>query len=114
MSQISALPQAVQEALQMLGELIQSARRSANYTSEEIAQKAGVNRKTIARLEKGDPGIGLGLFLSVLWLLDIPLLRGFDLGNRQSRTQIALLLRSLGQNQVQRVRRSSKSHYDKS
>lgn len=112
MSQISALPQAVQETLQMLGNLIQSARKAANYTSEEIAQKAGVNRKTITRLEKGDPGIGLGLFITILWLLDIPLLRGIDLGNRQSRTQIALLLRSLKQNQVQRVRHSSKNPYE--
>ncbi len=34
--------------------------------------------------------------------------RGFDLGNRQSRTQIALLLRSLDQNQACHLAQLSK------
>jgi DNA-binding XRE family transcriptional regulator len=113
MSQIDAFSKPVQESLQMLGNLIQSARKAAKYTAKELAQRAGVNRKTITRLERGDPGIGLGLFITVLWLLDIPLLRGIDIGNRQNRTQIALLLRSLNQNQIQRVRHTTKSPYDK-
>src|ERR1700738_842812 len=108
MSHIDDLPRPVQDSLQILGNLIQSARKAAKYTSSELAQKVGVNRKTITRLEKGDPGIGLGLFITVLWLLDIPLLRGIDIGNRQPRTQIALLLQSLDQNQVQRVRHTAK------
>jgi len=110
MSQIFDFPKPVQDALQILGKITQSARKAAKYTSAQLAEKARVSRKTIARLEKGDPGVGIGLFITVLWLLDIPLLQGIDIGNRQPRSQISLLLRSLSQNQVQRVRHSTALH----
>jgi len=112
MSHIKSWPQPVQESLQLIGQIIQYARKSAGYTIAQIAQKAGVERKTIARLEKGDPGINLGLLITILWLLDIPLLQAIDIGHRQPRTQLALLLKSLSKNQVQRVSSSSKKHDD--
>lgn len=112
MTQIDDLPKPVQETLPLLGMLIQSARKSAKYTVAELAQRARVDRKTISRLEKGDPGVNLGLFITVLWLLDIPLLQGVDIGKRQSRTQISLLLNSLAQNQAQRVRRPQRGLTD--
>lgn len=111
MSQNNVLPRLIEDILQTIGLLIQSARKEARYTSAEIALRAGVSRRTITRLEKGDPGISLGLFINVLWLLDIPLLRGMDIGNRQARSQISLLLLSLDRNQAQRVRHPSKGPY---
>jgi transcriptional regulator with XRE-family HTH domain len=105
-------PQPVQEGLSIIGQLVQHARKAAGLTSAQLAQRAGIERKTLSRLEKGDPGIGLGLFLTVLWLLDIPLLQGIDIGHRQSRTQIALLLKSLDDNLARRVRRPTKKVAD--
>lgn len=105
-------PQPVQEGLSLVGQLIQHARKAAGLTAAQLAERSGVERKTLSRLEKGDPGISLGLFLTVLWLLDIPLLQGIDMGHRQSRTQIALLLKSLDANLVRRVRRPTKKAAD--
>lgn len=105
-------PQPVQEGLSLIGQLIQHARKAAGLTAAQLAERSGVERKTLSRLEKGDPGISLGLFLTVLWLLDIPLLQGIDLGHRQSRTQIALLLKSLDDNLARRVRRPTQKAAD--
>jgi DNA-binding XRE family transcriptional regulator len=101
-------PQPVQDSLELIGELIRHARKAAELTIAQVAERANVERKTIARLEQGDPGIRLGLFVTVLWLLDVPLLQGIDIGHRQSTTQIALLLKMLGNSQMRRVRKANK------
>lgn len=36
---------------------------------ELMAQRAFVTRKTLARVERGDPGISLGIFASVMFAL---------------------------------------------
>ncbi len=112
MTHIQQWPQPIQESLGLIGQLIRHARKAAGLTVAQVAEKAGVERKTLTRLEQGDPGIRIGLFITVLWLLDIPLLQGIDIGHRQSRTQIALLLKTLGGNQVQRVRKATKKSHD--
>ena len=38
---------------------------------EEMASRMFVNRKTLARLEKGDSGISLAVFVSALWVLGL-------------------------------------------
>lgn len=101
----------VEESLKMLGQIVQTARKEAGLTRDALAVKAGVGRNTIMRLEKGNAGVGVGVLLTVIWLLDIPLLQGIDIGRRQNRSQIAMLLNSLNQEKVQRVR-TKKEKYD--
>lgn len=105
MSQSSGLPQPIQESLQVIGKLIKHARKEAGITMTALAQRAGIERKTVTRLEKGDPSVGLGIFITIIWLLDIPLLNGIDLGRRQSRKQLSMLLDSLAGSQRQRKTR---------
>ena len=38
---------------------------------EMLAERIGVGRRTVARLEKGDPGVALGVFLTALWVLGL-------------------------------------------
>jgi transcriptional regulator with XRE-family HTH domain len=48
-----------------LGEHIRTWRKLLGLTSEQLAERVGVNRGTITRLERGDAAIGIGVFLSV-------------------------------------------------
>ena len=102
----------VKETLILLGNIIQLARKDAKMSMQNLALRVGVDRRTIARLEKGDPTVSLGILLMVIWILDIPLLHGVDIGRRQSRKQIALLLNALSEGQVKRKpRRNLDDHF---
>jgi transcriptional regulator with XRE-family HTH domain len=105
MSHFTVLAHPVQESLLMIGKLIQQARKDAGFTMAALAQRAGIERKTIARLEKGNPSVSIGTFLTVLWLLDVPLLNGLDIGNRQSRKKLSLLLNALSETHSAKTRR---------
>lgn len=54
-----------------LGENLRKARRRRAYSAETVAQRAGVTRKTLARVEQGDPAVALGIYLRVLQALGL-------------------------------------------
>lgn len=56
----SVLP-AVRRALEKLGADIQIARRRRRIRQESFAENLGVSRKTLHRLEAGDPGVSIGV-----------------------------------------------------
>ena len=47
------------------------ARVRRRLSTEDLAQACGIGRRTLYRIENGDPGIALGKFLSVLWKLGL-------------------------------------------
>src|ERR1035441_6905215 len=49
-----------------LGENIRKARLRRAYSSETVAQRAGIARKTLYRVERGDPAVALGIYARVL------------------------------------------------
>jgi transcriptional regulator with XRE-family HTH domain len=53
-------------AARQVGENIATWRKLQNLTGEQLAERAGVSRPTISKLEHGDLGVGLGVFLEVL------------------------------------------------
>jgi transcriptional regulator with XRE-family HTH domain len=57
---------AVLETSRRLGERIRTARKAQKRTLVELEAACRVNRKTLARLEQGDPGVSLGVTLTVL------------------------------------------------
>jgi len=61
----------VEAQLTVLGDRVRTARLRRRWSTEELATRAGVERRTISRLEKGDSGVGLGLFLTVIWILGL-------------------------------------------
>lgn len=68
----SAVHPAVQTTLVKLGQDIAIARRARSYSAQDMADRMGVDRSTLRRLEQGDPGISLNtlaMALSVLGLL---------------------------------------------
>lgn len=52
--------------LQALGETITRARKRRGLTQGDIAERAGVARETVVRLEAGSAGSSLGLLVAVL------------------------------------------------
>jgi transcriptional regulator with XRE-family HTH domain len=52
-----------------LGENIRKARLRRAYSSETVAQRAGITRKTLYRVERGDPAVALGIYARVLQAL---------------------------------------------
>src|SRR5450432_4094653 len=52
-----------------LGDNIKLARLRRSYSSETVAQRAGITRKTLYRVERGDPAVSLGIYARVLQAL---------------------------------------------
>ena len=52
-----------------LGENIRKARLRRAYSTETLAQRAGITRKTLYRVEHGDPAVALGIYARVLQTL---------------------------------------------
>jgi DNA-binding XRE family transcriptional regulator len=52
-----------------VGENIKKARLRRAYSSATVAQRAGITRKTLYRVERGDPAVALGIYARVLQAL---------------------------------------------
>lgn len=61
------------QAMQVFAELIKAARKMQRWSEAELAERAGVSRLTVRRIEQGNPGTELGLYFEVATLLGIPL-----------------------------------------
>ena len=59
----------VTKALHKLGEDIYDARRRRNITMALMAERAGINVITLSKIEKGNPGVSIGGYASVLFVL---------------------------------------------
>ena len=57
------------DQLQKLGRDIAIARRRRRMSLSEMAERMMVNIKTVQRLEKGDPSVGIGIVATALWVL---------------------------------------------
>ena len=57
--------------LRELGERIRIARKRRRLTTEEMSKRMFVSRRTLFRLEQGEPGISLGVLASALWTLGL-------------------------------------------
>jgi hypothetical protein len=67
----SALPLPVQRALEKLGSDLSVARRRRRLPMELVAERALITRKTLGRVEKGDPAVSLGIYATVLFVLGL-------------------------------------------
>jgi DNA-binding XRE family transcriptional regulator len=65
----AALPLPVTRALRKLGHDIKDARRRRRIPAEIAAQRASIARSTLAKVEKGNPGVAIGSYATVLFVL---------------------------------------------
>ena len=67
----SSLPPDLADAISRLGENIRIARKRRSMTLEDMASRMFVTRKTLSRLENGDPGVSMAVVASALWVLGL-------------------------------------------
>ncbi len=63
------MPREVQKYLEELGRRVRIARVRRRLSTEDLARACGIGRRTLYRVETGNPGIAMGTFMSVLWKL---------------------------------------------
>ena len=54
-----------------LGENIKLARLRRKLTAGQVAERAGISRRTLVSIEKGSPGVAMGNYLQVLFVLGL-------------------------------------------
>ena len=57
--------------LKELGEQIQLARLRRKLSAAQIAERAGMGRKTVYNIEQGSPSVSIGSYLQVLFVLGL-------------------------------------------
>jgi DNA-binding XRE family transcriptional regulator len=63
------LPIPVKRALRKLGEDIRDARRRRRMPAALAAERASISRMTLLKIEKGEPGVALGIYATVLFVM---------------------------------------------
>ena len=73
MAQESAQPPPLEvlQSVESLGERIRIARLRRRIGMEELARACGIGRRTLYRIENGEPGVAVGSLLAVLWKLGL-------------------------------------------
>lgn len=61
------------DALALLAQMIRRARIEGTMTVQELADRAGVSRGLIQRIERGDPGCAIGMVFEVAAIVGIRL-----------------------------------------
>jgi transcriptional regulator with XRE-family HTH domain len=64
-------PLAVRRALRDIGGHVQTWRKLRGLTQNQLADRAGIDRKSLIRLEHGEAGVSFGLVLRVLHALGV-------------------------------------------
>ena len=57
--------------LRDMGENIRLARLRRDLSSEQVAERAGISRNTLIKIEKGDEGVAIGMYFRVLIVLGL-------------------------------------------
>jgi hypothetical protein len=65
------LPIPVARALRKLGHDIRDARRRRRIPAEIAAARASISRTTLVKIEKGEPGVAIGSYAIVLFVLGL-------------------------------------------
>jgi len=63
------MPIPVRRALRKLGQDIRDARLRRRIPTAVMAERASISRTTLNKIEKGDPGVSLGNYANVLFVL---------------------------------------------
>ena len=66
---LQQLPPATSAAIEKLGADLAVARLRRKESLKTWAQRMGVSVPTLQRLEAGDPGVGIGIVATALWLI---------------------------------------------
>ncbi len=62
--------------IRYLGQLIRIARKERKMSETDLAERMGVARATVQKIEKGEPSVAIGSYIEATVILRIPLLGG--------------------------------------
>ncbi len=65
------LPRKLEQKMQVVGEQIRLARLRRNLSIAQVAERATCSPVTINRVEKGTPTVAIGIYLRVLYALQL-------------------------------------------
>jgi len=60
-----------QQTLNVLGENIKLARKRRQLTQQLVSDRTGISRVTLRKIEKGEPTVSIGHYISVLGVLGL-------------------------------------------
>ena len=91
-------------AINLLGTLIKSNRIEKRIKARELAERAGISRDLLYRIEKGDPRVELGAALEVAAIVGVPLFSAdmteIEERSRQATEKLTLLPRAVRNRQI--------------
>ena len=65
------LPRKLEQKMQVVGEQIKLARLRRNLSVAQVAERATCSPLTVLRIEKGAPTVAIGIYLRVLYALQL-------------------------------------------
>ena len=65
------LPRKLEDKMKVVGEQIRLARLRRDLSSAQVAERATCSPVTISRVEKGAPTVAIGIYLRVLYALQL-------------------------------------------
>lgn len=84
-----------QQAIALLGSLVRAGRIEKKLTAQELAERAGISRDMLYRIEKGEPRCELGAVFEVAAIVGVslfePELAGLEARNRAVTEKLTLL-----------------------
>jgi transcriptional regulator with XRE-family HTH domain len=87
------------DAVALLGVQMRVSRKERKYTAQELADRAGISRGLLQRIEKGDPNCGIGTVFEVAAILGIRLFDAdkydITMNLRQAKNMLTLLPKSI-------------------
>lgn len=60
-------------ALELFGQSIRAERIAGRMTAEQVAERVGISRSLLRRIETGDPGCAIGVAFEVAAVVGLPL-----------------------------------------
>lgn len=106
-----SLPIPVGRSLRKLGQDIRAARLRRRIKAATLAERAGTSRFTLRKIEKGDPGVSMGIYACVLFslgmierLADLSDVRRDDLGLMLEEEKLPQRIRSSSRNAKTKAR----------
>lgn len=68
------------ESIELLGKMIRYRRKQRRMTETELAERLGIARSTVQRVEKGDPKVEIGIMFEAAALVGVQLFGTDDKG----------------------------------
>jgi transcriptional regulator with XRE-family HTH domain len=100
----SYIPVKAAHYLKKLGETINLARRNKGWRQADLAERVGVARQTIAKIEQGDAKVTMGCYISVTWMLKIPIFFSDEESEFTDNTILNNIISHLQQQAKKRIR----------